>query len=236
MPNPLQRCSQCEDGRYWGENGRPRWWMIEIIAHRGIWKSQQEQNSIAAIHAALAAGFGVELDVRDLDGELVVAHDLPRAGAPRFDALYNEVSAIDVSRSWAVNVKADGLQDLLAPYAEKLGRRAFVFDASVPELRKYQQRGFRTFTRFSDIEPDPHLYALAAGIWVDCFARDTHPAEVFAPWLSEGKRLCFVSPELHGRQRSGLWVWLRDWSKHLADKRSVALCTDFPCEAKEYFR
>jgi glycerophosphoryl diester phosphodiesterase len=45
-------------------------------AHRGLWDGSLPENSLAAFHAAAAAGLGVELDVRvTADGERVVFHD-----------------------------------------------------------------------------------------------------------------------------------------------------------------
>ena len=54
-----------------------------ILAHRGVWQNPVEKNSAAALRRALENGFGVETDIRDLDGQLVISHDPPRAGAMR---------------------------------------------------------------------------------------------------------------------------------------------------------
>ena len=47
------------------------------IAHRGLWRpGVRPENSLAAFHAACAAGYGIELDVQlTADGEAVVFHD-----------------------------------------------------------------------------------------------------------------------------------------------------------------
>ena len=42
----------------------------EVRAHRGWWLTPAEKNSKAAFERALAAGYGIETDVRDCDGEL----------------------------------------------------------------------------------------------------------------------------------------------------------------------
>ena len=49
-----------------------------ILAHRGYWRKPNEQNNISAIKLALQKGFGVETDVRDLNGNLVISHDPPK--------------------------------------------------------------------------------------------------------------------------------------------------------------
>ena len=47
------------------------------VAHRGLWEpGGAPENSLAAFHAAAAAGYGIELDVQlSADGEAVVFHD-----------------------------------------------------------------------------------------------------------------------------------------------------------------
>lgn len=45
-------------------------------AHRGLWNAERPENSLAAFRAAVAHGYGIELDVhRTRDGALVVHHD-----------------------------------------------------------------------------------------------------------------------------------------------------------------
>ena len=46
-----------------------------ILAHRGLWQNVAAKNSISSIKLALVNGFGLETDIRDLDGELVISHD-----------------------------------------------------------------------------------------------------------------------------------------------------------------
>ena len=48
-----------------------------ILAHRGVWGSKEEQNSRSAIRHALVGSFGIETDIRDHDGQVVLSHDIP---------------------------------------------------------------------------------------------------------------------------------------------------------------
>ena len=51
---------------------------MHIIAHRGEWTNQitpYEGNSIEAFKLALSNRYGIEVDIRDLDGKLVVSHN-----------------------------------------------------------------------------------------------------------------------------------------------------------------
>ena len=48
---------------------------MKIFAHRGLWSSIKEQNSIASVKNALLKGFDVEIDLRYQDGQFLISHD-----------------------------------------------------------------------------------------------------------------------------------------------------------------
>ena len=50
---------------------------MKIIAHRGFWKKPEKQNTLGAFYAAIKKGFGIETDVRDYKGKLVISHNVP---------------------------------------------------------------------------------------------------------------------------------------------------------------
>jgi hypothetical protein len=70
------------------------------------------------------------------------------------------------------------------------------------------------------------------GIWLDAFESDWYQASDVAVWLKRGKRVCVVSPELHGRDPAEVWNRLRP----LVDETHLTLCTDHPEKAQEFFR
>ncbi|MEM8921520.1 MAG: glycerophosphodiester phosphodiesterase family protein, partial [Pseudomonadota bacterium] len=50
--------------------------IVNSYAHRGLWDATRPENSLAAFHAAVVAGVGIELDVRlSADGVAMVFHD-----------------------------------------------------------------------------------------------------------------------------------------------------------------
>lgn len=56
--------------------GLPSGFLDRPIAHRGLWGPAAPENSLAAIEAAAAAGYAVEIDVRlTADGAALVFHD-----------------------------------------------------------------------------------------------------------------------------------------------------------------
>jgi hypothetical protein len=212
-----------------------------ILAHRGVWQNPAEKNSAVALRRALENGFGVETDIRDLDGQLVISHDPPRAGAmPLADFLdaYVETQAAGML---ALNIKADGLQQTLAHAlaSRQIGPdRYFVFDMAVPDALGYLRLEMPCFTRQSEVEPEPAFIDQASGIWLDCFREDwIHRPDIMAH-CAAGRRVAVVSPELHGRDWRAAWEEWREAYRDLGQRglsKRFMICTDYPLEAKAYF-
>lgn len=208
---------------------------MRILAHRGQWSDPAEQNSLAAIERAFASGYGVETDVRDHRGRLVIAHDLPDANAPEFDHLLELHWRYGGRLPLALNVKADGLSRVLSEnYAGALSSEScFFFDMSTPEIRRYDACGLTWFTRESEIEPEPVLLDRAHGVWMDCFDDDwIEPVDV-EKHLSASRCVAIVSPELHGRNPWAFWT--RFVGSRVARSEDLLACTDFPDKLKSMF-
>ena len=204
-----------------------------ILAHRGTWFAPDERNTAAAFERAFAAGFGVETDMRDHDGRLVIAHDPPSGdGLMSFGDFLGLYVRHGAPGELAINIKADGLSGLVE---EALARaridNAFVFDMSAPETLRYLRGRLKVFTRESEYEAPPAFYDRAEGVWLDCFERDWIDETAVARHLAAGKAVCVVSPELHGRPHEAAWSALRG----VAGRPGVMLCTDFPDAARDYF-
>lgn len=193
-----------------------------ILAHRGVWERASEQNTIAAIALAFEMGFGVELDVRDHNGSLVVSHDPPEeAKAPESFSKVLELPSH--GGILAINVKSDGLSSMFPSIA----REHFFFDMSAPEAMKYSDANLTIARRVSDLEP------ISSGdireskyLWVDSFYRDWFASDDQLFCLDRADKLkVIVSPELHGRPYSQAWEFLVELFRSRAD---VAICTDYP--------
>lgn len=207
---------------------------VSVLAHRGYWRAPSERNSLAAFQRAFDRGYGAEIDVRDLDGELVVSHDPPLRGALAFEDVVDALASSGSGGVLAVNVKADGLQARLAEALAGLdGAQWFAFDMSVPDALGYVRAGLPTFTRHSDVEPDPVLLRDATGVWLDDFGGGWLSEEQIAAHLAEDKHVAVVSPELHGRDHHAVWAQWRSWQ--VWTRPGVSLCTDHPLEAQEVF-
>lgn len=53
---------------------------MELLAHRGYWSNGIPGNSPEALKRALECGYGIESDVRDYDGTLVISHYVAEKG------------------------------------------------------------------------------------------------------------------------------------------------------------
>lgn len=206
---------------------------LVLLAHRGWWTTPGEKNTLEAIERAFAAGIGVETDVRDYDGRLVLSHDMPRGDhLVPFDLVLKLFAKYDCPGALAINIKADGLhRPLQQALSEHNLRRTFVFDMSVPDARGYLFRGVPAFTRQSEMEQEPAFYESATGVWLDCFETDWITADTIQRHRRAGKQVALVSPELHGRDHRQAWNMWRE----VADWDEVMLCTDLPDQAKACF-
>ncbi|CBS91470.1 hypothetical protein [Azospirillum lipoferum] len=220
--------------------------MIAILAHRGFWTEPAEKNSREALERAFREGFGIETDIRDRNGALVVSHDPPAGdGLMSFDELLelygrhapraDGQGAGGRAGTLALNIKADGLQ---GPLLDALARHGvddwFVFDMAVPDGILYLRRGAVAYTRQSEYEREPSFYERAAGVWLDAFESDWIDAAAIERHLAAGKRVALVSPELHGRPHAAAWESWKAVATR-AEPGMLALCTDFPDKAREFF-
>ncbi len=206
-----------------------------LLAHRGWWRSPEEKNSELAIRRAFDAGYGVETDLRDHEGRVVVSHD-PPTGQDHIglDDLLAWYAAAGQPGRLALNIKADGLQK---PLAEALARhgvdRYFVFDMSVADAVGYMRHDLDCYSRVSEYEPAPSFEAQAVGIWMDAFVSDWIAPSDIEGWLAKGKEVALVSPELHKRPEDDVWAQWRETASLASDR--LMLCTDFPDKAARVF-
>lgn len=207
---------------------------MQIIAHRGFWLDPSEKNTSIAFARALENGFGIETDFRDLNGELVISHDLPGDDAMPIGDFVSLYATACNDVLMALNIKADGLQSLVKKMVEDSGmENYFVFDMSVPDMRGYFSEGIPTFTRLSEYEQSPAFLDKSTGFWLDAFEGKWYDLPIINSLLEKNKQIVIVSPELHGRTHRELWGFVK--KNHLHQNPLISLCTDFPLEAREYF-
>jgi hypothetical protein len=218
-----------------GGRGLEKAMPVKPISHRGFWLRREERNTETAFRRSLAEGFGIETDLRDRNGEIVIAHDIGDAGSMSLRQFFDIYADYPERPTLALNIKADGLQDALSDLLRTYAiNRYFVFDMSVPDLLGYRKRGLRYFGRISEYETDAILMKEAGGVWLDQFESDWVTGDTIGGYRRDGKEVCVVSPELHGRPHEASWGRYR---KFAADTgQDFLLCTDFPTEARDFFQ
>jgi hypothetical protein len=206
---------------------------LQIISHRGFWQTSEEKNTIQAFERSFLKGFGVETDLRDLDGVVVISHDPPRTSErlltfEKFLSIYKESKCTGIL---ALNVKADGLQKQIKSSLDQYQITNYVlFDMSIPDTVITKKYGLKYLSRYSDIELELCLFDQAAGVWMDEFSEGCFSLERLQWLIEKGKPVFVVSPELHGRDHLDRWGELKDYSHF-----NLILCTDFPDTARDFF-
>lgn len=199
---------------------------MQILSHRGFWKTKEEQNSATAFRRSFENGFGVETDVRDFNKELFISHDVPDGSQMKLDEFFEIYNSYKSKPYLALNIKADGLQKKLFDAINKFDiKHYFVFDMSIPDLIGYLKQNFKCFTRQSEYEDLP-LYRKSQGVWMDCFESDWIEKDDVIRHLNNKKKICIVSPELHKRDYD--LAWHRYIKFGLKDDPNFMICTDFP--------
>ncbi len=229
---------------------------ITILDHRAFWckdfscfENKQEQNSINAFKNSFQQNRGVETDLRDLNGNLVISHDLPFNQNILAEQVFKLYKQLNCNAKLALNIKADGLQSKLKELLEKYEiSNYFVFDMSVPDCLHYADSNINFYIRSSEHEVNPKLsspllYKKAKGVWFDQFKEESESnLQSIRHFLQDGKELCIVSPELHawGRVNGNYikyWKLYKNIFTELKKEElsKVSLCTDLPLQAKDFF-
>ena len=200
---------------------------LTILAHRGWWLKEDEKNTKTAFIRAFENGFGIETDLRDVCGKIVISHNMPKGDEISFEEVLQILDGRNLPL--ALNIKADGQADeikrLLAKYNHT---NYFCFDTSIPEMVYQHKVGLKVFTGISDIVPNPIMFQEAEGVWLDCFNSDWFGAEEILAIQKQGKKVCVVSPDLHKREFKQIWVKYKNIE-------NLMVCTDYPQDAKEFF-
>tara|TARA_B100001093_G_C26766815_1_gene988262 strand:+ start:472 stop:1104 length:633 start_codon:yes stop_codon:yes gene_type:complete len=206
-----------------------------ILAHRGTWEETNEQNTLNSFQISLKLGVGIETDLRDFNGEVIISHDIPIKKTVCLDDFFELWKKNTLNSYLALNIKSDGLGELLLKYINKYKiNNYFLFDMSIPETKKYRDLGLKYFIRISEFEQDTAFLEESSGVWLDCFDTDWYEKNLIERFLDEGKIISLVSPELHQRPYICQWKKIKEMNLPWKDGK-VLLCTDHPYEAKEFF-
>ena len=123
---------------------------MQIISHRGYWKTTEEKNKKIAFERSFNLGFGTETDLRDICGKIVISHDMSTGDEISFEEILQIMNGRNLPL--ALNIKADGQADEIKRLLEKYNHtNYFTFDMSIPDLVVQIKKGLNAYTGISDI-------------------------------------------------------------------------------------
>lgn len=174
---------------------------------------------------AVPTHYGVEIDLRLYQGELVLAHD-PFIEGERFEDWLESYR----HNTLILNVKEDGLEGCII---EKLLNYKnvdyFFLDQPFPTLRKSSIAGHPVAVRLSEYELPINILDLEVKwVWLDSFMGNWDYLGNYKEWLSKADlSLCLVSPELQGRTNPREIELITEKLDKL-NLRLAAVCTKYP--------
>lgn len=170
--------------------------------------------------------FGVEIDVRSFNGEIILQHNPLEAGERFIDWIthFNHELLI-------LNVKEEGLEVNLISILKNYNINSFfLLDQSFPSLYRMSQNSPQLVSiRASDFEPISTSILLNPGwVWLDSHSGNWEYLIESMALLKETKvKTCLVSPELQRQDSKGELMML----KTMIRKKSLefdAVCTKSP--------
>ncbi|MDF1535915.1 MAG: hypothetical protein P1S46_05355 [bacterium] len=165
---------------------------------------------------------GIEIDIRDYDGELRLVHD-PFLGGETLEKFLN---AYDHALA-IFNTKCDGIEGRIEELAQRYQVSDYFFlDLANPTLVRLAREGNHNIAvRFSEFEPVEFALAFAGQarwVWVDCFTQLPLDRGTYEQ-LRKHFQICLVSPELQGHPRESI----REYRRLLSGMPIDAVCSDF---------
>jgi len=186
---------------------------MEYIAHR--------INRIKALKK-IPKEYGVELDLRDFGGRLVLQHEPFMDGEDFAEYLkhYDHGTMI-------LNIKSERIEYKVLELVQKYNIKDYFFlDSSFPMIYSLSKSGEKNialrFSEFEGIDTILNMKGKIDWIWVDCFSKLPIDNENYNLLKQHGFKFCLVSPELQGQDEK-----LEEYKKYLNDKNIIfdAVCT-----------
>tara|TARA_Y100000768_G_scaffold388143_1_gene382421 strand:+ start:3407 stop:4000 length:594 start_codon:yes stop_codon:yes gene_type:complete len=167
--------------------------------------------------------YGVEVDVRTYNNEIILHHDAFQNG-DSFDEFLENFN----HKFLIINIKCDGLEgSIIKKLEDKSIKNFFFLDSSIPSIVKMIRNNCKNIAvRYSKYEPIEFLMEFknkVNWIWIDCFEGFDLKSEDYKI-MSEYFKICLVSPELQGYSHEKI----EEFSKLSKNMYFDAICTKFP--------
>lgn len=166
--------------------------------------------------------FGIEVDVRERNGVIIMNHDAFADGEP-FENLLKNYNHKFV----AVDVKCEGIETAVADLLKKYGIQDYcLLGITLPWSIRLIDKGMRNISiHFSEIESmgtAKNMIGKADWVWVDCFTKLPLDKESY-DFLHKHFKICLGSPDMLGRKQD-----IKTYKEQLKKIPIDAICTDYP--------
>ena len=167
----------------------------------------------------ISTEIGLEIDVRDFNNELVLAHDHPSTQSIRLEDFLKKISK---KQLLAINVKSSEIENEIKQTLFKSNiSNYFTFEWTIPSLMKALKQNLVCAFRLSEYEKD--IIPQCDWVWIDSFQTIWYDSDYLASLKEYGLKIALVSPELHDRKAD------LDQVKEIVNSVKVdAICTDLP--------
>ena len=164
---------------------------MEFIAHR--------INTLSELKA-LPKEYGVELDLRDdLNGQIYIQHNPFEIGEDFEEYLRNYQHGTMI-----INIKSERIEFKIMEMLKRYNvSKYFFLDSSFPMIYLLSEQGEKNIalrvSEFEGMDTPRNMTGKVEWIWVDCFSKIPIGKDEADELKALGYKLCFVSPELEGR-------------------------------------
>ncbi len=166
---------------------------MEFIAHR--------VNTIKELKK-LPTQYGVELDLRDdYEGKIYISHN-PYEKGDFFEKYLQEYH----HGTMILNIKSERIEEQVIRLLQRYKIENYFFlDSSFPMIFLLSNQGEKRIalriSEFEGMDTARNMAGRINWIWVDCFTKIPIGKKDFEELKKLGYSLCFVSPELQGRDK-----------------------------------
>ena len=168
---------------------------------------------------------GVEIDIRDNDGRLILAHDPFKPGED-FENYLNQYN----HGTMILNIKSERIEHKVLQLIKKYKIKNYFFlDSSFPMIYLLSKEGENNialrFSEYEGLDTILNMKGLVKWVWVDCFSRLPITSESYMLLKNNGFKLCLVSPELQGQIEK-----IEEYKVYLESEQIVfdAICCKLP--------
>jgi len=145
--------------------------------------------------------YGIELDLRDYNGSIIVQHDPYKEGVLFEDYIkyLNNINLI-------LNIKSERIENKIINILNDNNYKGtyFFLDSSFPMIYSLSKEGNKNialrFSEFEGLDTLINMKGKVDWVWVDVFTKIPLTFEISKKIKDLGYKICLVSPELQGRE------------------------------------